>query len=110
MTNREQFLSIMNGNPTSDIPFWLIESISDQVERQWYAAGDLPLEMKAADALAIDRSTLYTVNFGDQLPLPSFIQKTISKNAQYVIFQDAFGSTVKKLNRLNGRPVWTVLS
>lgn len=104
MTARELFRNIMTFKTPDRIPFWDVEGILQQTERKWCRYENLPFEASAASLMGYD-GHLFTFNFGDQVPLPAFVPKTLAVDDDYITKSDQFGFTIKLPKRCNMSPI-----
>ena len=90
MNTRELFHAIMNFQEPDRTPVWLVEIITGQAERKWCRDEGFPLDKNGTDVLKFD-SSLLTLDIAEQPPIPTFPNKTVSKDDRYLVTQDVFG-------------------
>ena len=94
MTTKDLFLNILNFKKPDRTPLWNVEGIAEQAVRKWCRDEGFPLEMSGSEAFAYDGG-LFTLNLGDQPPIPAFVPKSLSCDENYHVYSDHFGFITK---------------
>lgn len=94
MNSRELFTNIMSFKKPDRTPLWDVEGVAEQAVRKWCRDEGFPLQMSGSEAFDYD-GRLFTLNLGDQPPIPAFVPKTLSLDEDYHVYTDYFGFVTK---------------
>ena len=95
MNARERFHAMMQFGQTDRLPFWLLESITEQAVRSWCGQG-MPQGVEITEYIGVD--PLLQVHLSAD-PIPNFVAHTIDADERFVTAIDRYGFTVKTLKQ-----------
>jgi len=101
MNARERFARIMRFQAPDRLPCWQVEGVAEAAVRRWVCDGDVPLGVRAADAVGFDGQTLIRL---DTDPLPAFVERTLDADDDWRTEIDRYGFTVRTSRTQNVGP------
>lgn len=101
MTSRERFRAIMNFQEPDRVPLWDLEGLTEEAVRRWCCQG-FPPGRDEREYIGFDGNIFLPVGTG---PIPSFVQRTVSSDAEWTTYIDEFGFTVRRLKAQAVSPI-----